>query len=153
MRLNRSMIFGLVVLLCSCSERNVHDGTGSYEPAPPVYATKGALKGFYRWGFETSAIHLCTTRREECPSSIGPDNGCWVEFTEAAYRQLVELRGDGDDGDIYGEVWMEGSGRVARNPGNFGHMGDYACQVELAAVYAIDPETPRALQPQPSRNR
>lgn len=149
MRIVRMTMSCLVILLCACGERNVHDGESPYEPAEPVYAAAKSLKGVYRSGFETSAIHLCETSREECLTSIGPDDGCWVEFTEAAYRQLVELRGDGDKGDAYEETWLEGRGRVTRKPGGFGHMSAHACQVELTTVQAIDPGPPWAFQPPP----
>ena len=153
MHLHKAMVFSLIVLLCSCSERNVHDDKGPYEPEQPAYGTQGTIKGYYRWGFETSAIHLCAVNREECLSSISSDDGCWVEFTEAAYRQLIDLRGDGDNRDVYGEIWLEGSGRIAKKPGNFGHMSTFACQVELAAIHAIDPETRGAFEPPPSQIR
>ena len=143
----RGKAFCLVLLLLvGCSERNVNGGTDTHEPAHPDYRAHGALKGMYRWGFETSAIHLCDTSRNECLSLNGPDNGCWVEFTEAAYRQLVALRGNEQDGDEFGEVWLEGSGRLAETPGKFGHMGDYDCQVEFAEVNAIDAGLPWASQ-------
>ncbi len=149
MRLERAMILGLVVLLWSCSERNVYDETGSFEPPQPAYGKQEGLKGLYSWGFEISAIHLCNTTRDDCLYPIGAEGECWVEFTEAAYRQLEELRGDSLGSDDYGQVWLEGSGRVTKKPGNFGHMSDYGCQVELGAVHVVSQETPRAFQPPP----
>lgn len=139
----------LSVLLSACSERNVHDATEFSEPAEPTYEPQAPLRGVYRWGFETSALHLCNTTRDRCLNAIETDEGCWVEFTESAYRQLSLLREDSYERDEYAEVWLEGSGRLAEQPGNFGHLGAYACQVELTAVHAIDGGPPWVFRPPP----
>lgn len=118
------------------------------EPDEPAYGDEVSIKGNYVWGFETSAFYLCSETRKRCVSTA-PLNGagCWIEFTKEGFAQLSKLRPNDDDMLEGGEVWIEGSGRIARRPGNFGHLGGYSCQIQIASVYSVDAGPPYLFRP------
>ena len=139
---------GCYMLLCACSERRADSEAAPPDRAVPAYGPAVQLKGTYQWGFETSAIHLCAQTRQQCRVNV-EGSGCWVEFSKAAYGQLTRLQQRDSEADEFGELWLEGLGRIARQPGNFGHLGAYDCQVELTEVRAIDAGPPYLFRPPP----
>jgi len=107
-----------------------------------------SLKGVYRFGFELSVLHLCDKPRKECVSTLPLEaGGCWIEFTNVANAGLKQLAPNIYKADNYGEAWMEGTGRIAREPGNFGHLNGYSCQVQLTHVRVIDGGPPYMFRP------
>jgi len=139
---------GLCLMLFACSERRADGEADSSDRADPIYGAVVRLKGSYRWGFETTALHLCNQSRQQCRANVD-EGDCWVEFSKAAYGQLTLLRKRGSQADEFGELWLEGSGRIASQPGNFGHLGAHDCQVELTEVRAIDEGPPYLFRPPP----
>jgi hypothetical protein len=100
------------------------------------------LRGVYRSDFEVGAFHLCDTVRQLCASTLKVEDGCWLVFTETSAEQVDRLEPNLFKPDEFGEAWVEGDGRVAREPGSFGHLNQYPCQVELTTVRKVDPKPP-----------
>ena len=138
-----------LLLLCGCSGSGSDAGTEIPIQNDPDYGAEASLKEVYRFGFEVSVLHLCEKSREDCVSSLPLDGGCWIEFTNVAATELKRLAPNIFEADNYGEAWMEGTGRIAREPGNFGHLNDYSCQVELTHVRIVDGGPPFMFRPPP----
>lgn len=125
----------LALAVSSCSEQRAD---GETEPAPmsePSYGQIIKLAGVYSWAFEASVLQLCDPSNGKCDPGMPNATGCWVDFSDRAYGQLSKLC----DGAVFphngeGEIWLEGVGRVTRNPGAFGHLNAYDCQVEMRSV-------------------
>ena len=149
MKTTRLTFLGLVSLLCwGCSAADPDGGTETRAQLGPRYGREVPLQGVYRSGFEVSVIHLCEKSRQDCADSLRlDDGGCWVEFTEAAVAELERLAPDFPKADEFAEAWVEGTGRIAREPGDFGHLNGYSCQVQLTGVRTIDTGPPYVFRP------
>ena len=107
----------------------------------PQYGATRDLKGVVLIRFETNAIALCDTGRSRCtmPTNVdGSSQPCWLERKEGVALSLPVPDGESTDA----QFWIEGSGRIAVHPGNFGHLGSYTCQVELTRLDRFDADPP-----------
>jgi hypothetical protein len=120
----------------------------------PAYGASRPISGKIMFGQETSMIGLCRTERTTCvlPTNVdGSDQPCWLVFTGAGTASLERLTGRRDPGD--GEYWIEGDGRIAVEPGGFGHLSRYTCQVEVSRVRAFEEGPPWMWSPPPLDSR
>jgi len=142
-------MLGLFLPLClaSCSKPPPDRPVVQQDQSKPAYWPVSSLKGVYLGGVETSAMFLCSVPRGQCVAGF-PEDGCWVEFSKRASDQVTRIIKRGDR-RLYGEYWFEGAGRVAWQPGNFGHLATYKCQVELIEVRQFDDGPPYAFRPPP----
>lgn len=146
-----------VLLLTSCSgEAGQTAGAASSKQdeelrrylETPQYGGTRPLSGKAMFGRETSIIGLCDKGRADCelPRNVdGSEQPCWLEFTERASADRRRLTRANYPED--GEYWIEGEGRVAVQPGGFGHLSEYTCQVELVSVRVIETGPPHFWQP------
>lgn len=125
-------LFALLVAACSPSGERGPSGNTPDERAE--YGPFVMLDGIYVSEFEVSAFHPCNGPQGMGTCEAGEDVGCWLVFSDEAVAQ-VDRYGAAFPGPEYpGAARVWGFGRIAREPGGFGHVNGYPCQVELAHV-------------------
>jgi hypothetical protein len=99
----------------------------------PQYRGPRRLRGAITLGFEASLIELCDNEAGPCRphrNVDGLEQACWLEFAPSARRDLPARPADG----LY---LAEITGRLAVQPGMFGHLNQYSCQVEAVHVHNL----------------
>jgi hypothetical protein len=138
--------------LAACAPGGISPGNeNGAEPPPadaqrgPVYGPVRRLAGDAAWGMETEVIDVCGSSQADCgPDREVRDNlrDCWLTYTPEGNRSLRSfLGGRAPDNGSY---WIEVDGRVALQPGGFGHLNQYRCQIEVVRVHTFieDPLVP-----------
>ena len=137
----RSIVFlGTCLALTGCAvqqENKDDDPNLTKEPkvqSGPQYTSETRITGVYRFQFELASIDFCPDAKYcHDPSEYRYGEGCWTGFNENAQEDLDRL----DPNDVFytgGSFWIEGTGRIAVQPGMFGHNGYYNCQVQFSSV-------------------
>ena len=102
----------------------------------PPYGPIRPIQGRVHLGQESSTIVVCESNRAECLGggrrNERPRLDCWLTNTEASARALRKLTGTEYQKD--GAYWIRGTGRLATEPGFFGHLNAHACQVQMHDV-------------------
>lgn|GEM_PF-4130375 len=132
----------LLAVGSSACQADEAGANGPGEQQTPAYGELMPLKGHYVWGFESADFYPCEATRVECVAIPAKDRqACWVRFTEDARARLSEVE-PGNSHAEGGELWIEGAGRKATEPGQFGHLGAYSCQIEITRIDKADPAPP-----------
>jgi hypothetical protein len=101
--------------------------------ATPQYGGPIRLRGIVTWGFETSSIDICDNAAGPCQrhhNIDGSEQNCWLELAPSAARDLPP-------GQLDGNYLIELTGRVATQPGMFGHLSQYTCQIEGLRIHLL----------------
>jgi hypothetical protein len=100
----------------------------------PQYGAPRSIRGRLRLSFETSSLRICDggdARTCETHRNVdGTDQACWTNFARSAEQDLSGRLSDGS-------YWIEFTGRVAVQPGLFGHLNQYTCQVEVLRIQRL----------------
>lgn len=116
----------------------------------PQYGPVVKIAGKTLFHLETSAIGLCKVERAKCtiPTNVdGSDQPCWLDFSDKVSKFLADRKISFGVGE--GDYWIEGQGRIAVQPGHFGHLGEYTCQVEVTHIDLIEKGPPWMWGPPP----
>lgn len=111
----------------------------------PQYGPQRPVSGFLHVAPETFSLGLCDDDSDSCrvhKNVDGSEQSCWANLTEAGSASLEKLHPHLGEG----RYWIEGEARIAVRPGQFGHLGEYTCQVELIHVRVFE-KAPRLLPP------
>ena len=101
----------------------------------PQYGEVERISGRFDHRFEVSAFLACSDR-ETCEASGA--GKCWAEFSQQASQDTTHITGS-ENFQSEGSFWLEGEGRTANQPGHFGHMNLYQCQIEFTMIEALVP--------------
>ncbi|WP_143255986.1 hypothetical protein [Altererythrobacter xiamenensis] len=106
--------------------------------AAPQYGDVTRISGVFRFYFEISSIAFCPEPRA-CHERLRSSHatGCWVDFDDDANIDLNRIIGKEGRFEHEGDYWLEGKGQIAVQPGYFGHLGNYGCQVRITSVSAF----------------
>lgn len=63
--------------------------------------------------------------------------GCWVIFDAKANTDLDRITGK-QNFEHEGDYWIDGKGQIAVQPGYFGHLNAYGCQVRMTNVSSFE---------------
>lgn len=99
----------------------------------PQYGGPRRLRGAVTLGFEASLIEICDNEAGPCRphrNIDGLDQPCWLEVAPSARRDLPPRLADG----LY---LAEITARIAVQPGMFGHLNQYTCQVEAVRIHDL----------------
>jgi hypothetical protein len=99
----------------------------------PQYRGPRRLRGAVTLDFEVSLIEICDNEAGPCRphrNIDGSEQACWLEFAPSARRDLPARPADG----LY---LAEITGRLAVQPGMFGHLSQYTCQVEAVRIHDL----------------
>ena len=141
----RVVTLALIALAAACADRQPSGNSGSNETAglaaehqrlldyleTPLYREPTRVRGFVTLGFETSAIDICDNPEGRCVphrNVDGSNQQCWLDFADSAARDLPQPVPDGNY-----QVLL--TGRIAAQPGMFGHLNQYSCQVEAITIH------------------
>ena len=106
-------------------------GCGEVDESEP---REFAIAAPFTFAFEVSSIDLCplqpSNNEAPCPSDV---TACWVEFSQAASDEIAMITGS-DHFTEEGRFWIEGTGRVSSEAKGYGHLNQYACEVEMTSV-------------------
>lgn len=106
----------------------------------PQYSQAVEITGIASFGPEMVEIGLCPFGKETCDMPINVDGTfqpCWLVFRSNAEK---DLEGMGIVKRIEdGSYRVRGLGRIATQPGLFGHLSSYTCQVELESITSFKP--------------
>ena len=130
------VIVAMAFLLCACQRENPDQIQTPPTQISAEYGPLTAITGIFSRYPETTTLVLCSEDAEHC-NRDAPDS-CWAKFTLVGDTQATKLIGPKKSPyDDYGEYWFEGTGRVARKPGDFGHLDAYNCEVLVDGVRVI----------------
>ena len=119
----------------------------------PQYTAAVPIAGVWSLGFENSSMAVCDYRSASCKfvrSVDGRITFCWVELSESAQGDIRKLHGNRSLED--GSYYVEGEALIATQPGMFGHLNSYTCQIELQNVRVLN-EARHPLDPPPPAAR
>ena len=135
-----ALLIGCATVACSGDQLNQsnevrpdeHETLLNYL-ATPQYGAPVRLRGIVTWGFETSSIDICDNATGPCQrhhNIDGSAQNCWLQLAPSAARNLPPEQLDGN-------YEIELTGRVATQPGMFGHLSQYTCQIEALRVHRL----------------
>lgn len=159
----RIILLASVIALASCSkapcqrnealEQEVKELREMRDSArTPAYTNAILMAGIATFGPEQSDIAICDplsssgsysfapADRNSCrmPTNVdGSYQPCWLELTPNGSADLKRLTKSGRLDE--GSYWVRGKGRLALEPGSFGHLGRYSCQVEIDQLQTLQP--------------
>lgn len=142
----------LMFAMLACTQGKPNKPTSFVDPLEPVYGAISPIRGTYIRGVEDMRFYPCADARRKCVSSYG-GVGCSAVFTTTASAEMSRLLDQSRSDASSGEYWLEGTGRITRLPGRFGHLGVHSCQIEVSSVKATDGHPPWAFRPPPPLER
>jgi hypothetical protein len=130
------VIVATAFLLCACQKENPDQIQAPPTQDATEYGPLSSITGIFSRTPEAIALVLCSEDGEHC-NHDAPE-ACWTKFTPVGDTQATKLLGPKKSQyDDYGEYWFEGTGKVARKPGGFGHLDAYNCEILVDGVRVI----------------
>lgn len=100
-----------------------------------------SFKGVWAAGFEFSVLSPCAKGAEICTFMNSPEN-CWLDgigSDDSGWQKFLSREQLRSSNAFGSEIYVEFEGRQSSKSGEYGHLGDYPCLIEVETITFAKP--------------